>query len=188
MDRNTQKWYGIAAAIIVIFVATAWYLSAHKDAIAPSTQNTATTTNATSTGQTGQGGIQVTGVVDTSGIPAPDLNRPYTPPSYLPAAQKQASVAAYADVVSHLKFDPTNHAYWLQLAIYRKAAGDYTGAETVCLFVTKRWSNDPIPYHNLADLYENYLHDNVKAKAILQAGLKANPGNADLQAMLDGLQ
>ncbi len=227
MNENTRKWYGIAAAVIVIFVAIAWYLGSNGKVIAPSTQTTATTTTATTTGQTGSnttGGVTVTGGVNTSGYKAPDLTRPYTPPSYLPASVQADSKKAVAEAVKQLTIDPNHLAYWLQLAIYRKNADDFAGAEEVWVYCTKVWPTDPISYENLADLYAYHMQqptkaveywnksipldkpnsirlylalatfqdinmkDKAAAQATLQAGLKANPGNTDLQYALDHLQ
>ncbi|HVY72459.1 MAG TPA: hypothetical protein VG984_00175 [Candidatus Paceibacterota bacterium] len=184
MDPKAQKWYGVVAAAVVVIAALGWYFAVHQKAVAPTNVDTnATSTSATTTGQ-----IQITGAQDTSGIQAPSLDRAYTPPSYLPAAQQVQNQKDYNTVVAQLKFDPTNHAYWLQLALYRKAAGDYTGAEEIWLFVIKRWPDDPIPYKNLTDLYLNFMHDKAKAKAILQAGVKAFPDDADLKAQLAAQQ
>jgi hypothetical protein len=228
MNENTRKWYGIAAAVIVIFVAIAWYLSSHGKVIAPSTQApTATTTTATTTGQIGSGttgGVVVSGGHNTSGYTAPDLTRPYTPSSSLPTNVQADSKKAVAEAVKQLTIDPNHLAYWLQLAIYRKSANDFVGAEEIWVYCTKVWPTDPISYENLADLYAYHLQqpakaveywnkaipldkpnsirlylavatfqdinmkDKAAAQATLQAGLKANPGNADLQYALDHLQ
>jgi hypothetical protein len=229
MNENTRKWYGIAAAVIVIFVAIAWYLGSHGKVIAPSTQTpTATTTTATTTGQTGSGttsgGVAVTGGVNTSGYTAPDLKRPYTPASNLPASVQADSKKAVATAIQQLTIDPNHLAYWLQLAIYRKSSDDFVGAEEIWVYCTKVWPTDPVSYENLADLYAYHMQQPAKAveywnKAIpldkpnslrlylalatyqdinmkdkaaaqitLQAGLKANPGNKDLQYALDHLQ
>jgi tetratricopeptide (TPR) repeat protein len=181
----------------------------------------ATTTMATTTSGTGATG-QVT-VGGTTVANEPDLSRPYTPPSNLPATVQAGDKQAVATAIAQLKIDPTHEAYWLQLAEYRKDANDFTGAEQIWVFCTKQFPADPIAYNNLADLYENYLHDyasattywndliklsptnisayinlatmqdiNLKDKAsaqvTLQAGLKANPGNTDLQNALNNLQ
>lgn len=161
MSENTRKWYGIAAAIIIVFIAAAWYLSVHHKALAPTQSQIATSTNATTTGQTGN--IQITGVSNVSGYPAPDLNRPYTPPSNLPASVQTESRQTVAKAVQQLRIDPNHLAYWLELAIYRKGSADYAGAEEIWVYCTKMWPTDPISYENLADLYANYLHQSDKA-------------------------
>ncbi len=218
MDGNTRKWYGIAAAIIVIFIAVAWYLSANNKVVAPSDNSTNT---ATTTGQTGN--VQ-TGIPNMSGYTAPNLDRPYTPPSNLPADIQEQSRKTVAAAITQLKIDPNHLAYWLELAIYRKSAADYVGAEEIWIYATKVWPTDFTAFENLGDLYAFHLKqpakaveywnkaipldarsnvriylalatfqninmkDKAAAQATLQAGLKANPGNKDLQYALDHLQ
>jgi hypothetical protein len=224
MNEQARKWYGIVAAAVVVIAALGIYFAAHKRAVAPTTTTgTASSTSTTGTStSTGAQPVQVTGVADTSTIPKPDLNRPYTPPSNLPANVQTESKKAVAEAITQLKIDPNHLAYWLQLAIYRKGAGDYVGAEEVWLYCTKRWPTDFTAFENLGDLYANYMHNSAKAveywnkalalapkdirtylslatfqsinmqdkaaaKATLEAGLKANPGNTDLQNALNAL-
>ena len=59
---------------------------------------------------------------------------------------------------NNLNFDA-----WMNVAILHKIGGDYRGAETVWLYATKQWPTSPIAYSNLADLYQNFLHDQAKA-------------------------
>ena len=222
MDSNAQKWYGIVAATVVIIAALGWYFGVHQKAVAPtSTTNNATSTSGTATSTDGLTGVQ--NIPDESTLKQPDLSRPYTPLSTLPQSVQDNNKKLYATAVEQLKFNPNGIAYWLQLAGLRKGANDFTGAEEVWLYVTKRWSTDPIAYNNLGDLYAFSLKSSVQAvvywnkaiaadpkgiptyinlatfqninlqdkpaaKATLGAGLKANPGNASLQAALNALQ
>jgi hypothetical protein len=228
MNEQGKKWYGIVAAAVVIIAALGWYFSYHNKAAAPSGNNgglsVSTTTPGAATSTSGaSGGVQVGAIADTGGIPMPNLNRPYTPPSNLPASVQADDKKAVADAIAQLKIDPNHLAYWLQLAIYRKGANDYAGAEEIWLYCTKRWPTDFTAFEDLGDLYANYMHesaqaveywnkaiaiapkhtynyinlatfqdinmhDKAAAQATLQAGLKANPGNADLQYALDHLQ
>jgi len=223
MNQNTQRIYAFLGAIVIIFIAATWYFTSHQKALAPSTggSSVATTTMATTTSGTGSqpGGVSIG---STSMANEPDLSRPYTPPSTLPASVQASDKQIVATAIAQLKIDPTHEAYWLQLAEYREGANDYTGAEDIWVFCTEAFPADPIAYNNLADLYENYLHDYPKAttywndvikmtptntsaylnlatmyninlkdeadaKATLEAGLKANPGNPDLQNALNAL-
>ncbi len=223
MNQNTQRTYAFLGAAVVILIAAAWYFTSHEKALAPSTGgNTITLATTTANGTGGTTGTVSVGSV-TSISNEPDLSRPYTPPSNLPASVQAGDKQAVATAIVQLKIDPSHEAYWLQLAEYRKDSNDFTGAETVWVFCTQAFPADPIAYNNLADLYENYLHDYTKAttywndliklsptnvsaylnlatmqsinlkdtadaKVTLQAGLKANPGNTDLQNALNALQ
>lgn len=222
MDPKAQKWYGIVAASVVIIAALGWYFAAHNRAVAPS-HTGGDAMFATTTGQgSAAGDASVTSVPDQSNIPKPDLNRPYTPLSTLPANVQAESKQKVAEAITQIKIDPNHIAYWLQLAIYRKGANDFVGAEEVWLYCTKRWPTDFSAFENLGDLYAYYMHDNVKAveywnkaiaiapthtytyanlatfqainlkdkaaaKATLEAGLRANPGDPNLQMALDNL-
>ncbi|MCX6819824.1 MAG: hypothetical protein NT019_00845 [Candidatus Adlerbacteria bacterium] len=224
MEPQTRKWYGIVGTVVIIAIAATIYIAHTRKVIAPTTTDTGGTASTTvPTGTDANGGVHVGGVVDTSGIKAPDLTRPYTPLSTLPQSVQDDNKKLVATAVAQLKFDPTHIGYWLQLAALRKGANDFTGAEEIWIFTTKRWPKDPIAYNNLADLYENYLHqyaqagiywnklillqpDNIGAylnlatmyninmhdaagaKTTLQAGLTANPNNADLKKALAALQ
>ena len=53
---------------------------------------------------------------------------------------------------------------WMDLAILHKIGGDYRGAEAIWLYATKMWPKSSIAFSNLADLYQNFLKDPVKAK------------------------
>lgn len=227
MDPRTQRWYGIAAGGVVIVAVIAIFLATHNKAIAPSTStDTATSTFpalATTSSSNSNGNAQITGIADESTLQKPDLNRPYTPLASWPASVQADSRQKVATAVQQLKFNPNGIAYWLQLAMYRKSAQDYVGAEEVWVYITKRWTTDPIAFANLGDLYAFYLKDSTKAveywnkaialdpkninlylslstyqsvnlkdtaaaRATLQAGLKANPGDTDLQRALDALK
>lgn len=225
MDSKTQKWYGIVAAAVVIIAAAGWYFSAHNRAVAPSPSGS-DGMFATTTGQgngTAAGGTSVIGVPDQSNIPKPDLNRPYTPSASLPANVQAESKKKVAEAITQLKIDPNHIGYWLQLAVYRKGANDFVGAEEVWLYCTKRWPTDFSAYENLGDLYAYSIKDSAKAveywkkaiavapthtytyanlatfqninlkdkaaaQATLEAGLRANPGDPNLQSALDQLQ
>lgn len=226
MDPRTQKWYGIVAAAVVIIGAVGWYFAAHNKAVAPTNDMgsmNATSTSGTGTGTTTLNGVGVVGIADESNIPKPNLDRPYKPLATLPQSVQDNNKKLYATAVEQLKFNPNGIAYWLQLAQLRKGADDFTGAEEVWLYVTKRWPNDPIAFASLADVYafslknstkavqywnlaiaadgrivSNYialanfqhinLKDKVAAKATLEAGLKVNQGDTNLQAALAQLQ
>ena len=115
----------------------------------------------------------------TTAIAMPSLARVYTPLASLPQSVKDADTKAVAEAIAQLKIDPNHLAYWMQLAIQRKGAGDYAGAETIWLYTTERWPTDPVSYNNLADLYENYLHDTTKASVYWNKLIAVEPTNSN---------
>jgi hypothetical protein len=187
MNDQTRKWYGIVAAAVVVLAALGFYFAAHKKAVAPSA-GTSDIQLATTTGNQPEGEVSIGSVPNTSGIPAPDLNRAYTPPSNLPANVQADSKKAVAAAVKQLKIDPNHLAYWLQLAVYRKGAGDYAGAEEIWVYCTKVWPKDPLSYQNLGDLYGNYLHDYPKAVAYWTKGSELEPKNISVYLSLATVQ
>lgn len=219
-------WYSVSAGLLVLVAAGGWYFLAHQKALAPTTNSlTASTSPQASTTQ-GTYIITPVGVApiqQTTKVPAPSLERPYTPPADAPASIQAEDRAAVAAAIAELKKNPDFITNWLQLALYYKNAGDYAGAEEIWVYATKAWPADSVAYNNLADLYQNYLHDygkaitywnkvialkpdavsayinlaalyrinlqdSTKAKATLEAGLKANPNNPDLQHALQSYQ
>ena|SRR3989338_6991425 len=62
-----------------------------------------------------------------------------------------------ADIRSALQKDPKDEEKWLQLSIYQKNLGDYKKAVEILNYVATVWSNDYVPFNNLADLYQFYI-------------------------------
>src|SRR3989344_7666012 len=90
-------WYSVSAGLLVAVFAVGWYFVAHKQALAPTTSDTEVATS------TSQGSYTITPIgVGTSGqgptkVPAPSLDRAYTPPADAPAsiqAEDRDAVAA----------------------------------------------------------------------------------------------
>ncbi len=171
MQKSTQIWYGAAAGLLVV-AALAGYVLAQRNNSAPAANSTASSTVATKTEAAGAAGQGI-----TTSIPEPDLSRPYTPPADLPASVQATDKKAVSDAVAQLKIDPNHIAYWLQLAVYRKGANDYTGAEEIWLYCVARWPTDPTAYNNLADLYGNYTHNYPSAVSYWNKLIALQPSN-----------
>lgn len=96
---------------------------------------------------------------------APDLDRPFTPLSTHPESIQEDARAKVKNAVAQLSENPELTSAWLELAVYRKGAGDYEGAEEIWLYMTRHWPEDVVAYGNLADLYQNYLDRPKTAEA-----------------------
>ncbi len=72
--------------------------------------------------------------------------------------------------------------------IYGDYLHDAKNAEKQYLAAIKLEPNIGYRYLRLYELYETLMHDSVKAKAIVEQGLKVNPGDASLKALLESLQ
>lgn len=101
---------------------------------------------------------------------------------YVGAAEAWEYVAAVGSTdINYVAYGNLGDLYMNFVKDYAKAEANYK--TTISL------KPDVIDYYrNLYTLYHFITKDNVKAEAILQAGLKANPGNADLLALEAELQ
>lgn len=88
----------------------------------------------------------------------PNLDRPFEPRADLPESIREESRQKVATAIEKLKADPSLINNWLEVAVYRKSAGDYQGAEEIWKYLTVQWPQDTVAYNNLADLYQNYLN------------------------------
>lgn len=70
-------------------------------------------------------------------------------------------------------------AAWTDLGTLHKMGGDYRGAETAWVFVTKASPKHPTAYANLADLYMNFLKDYPKADTMYKKVIALAPDAQD---------
>ncbi len=61
------------------------------------------------------------------------------------------------------------------MGIWRKTIGDYEGAREAWEFVTLIRPNDPVAFHNLGDLYAQYIIDFSKAENNYLAAIARAP-------------
>src|SRR3989344_1050611 len=109
----------------------------------------------------------------------PDLDRPFTPREDLPQSIQDEARAKVASATAELKNQPDLISRWLQLAVYRKGANDFAGAEEIWLYVTKQWPEDAVAYGNLADLYQSSLNDYPKAEEYWKKTIALRPSDSD---------
>jgi tetratricopeptide (TPR) repeat protein len=88
------------------------------------------------------------------------------------AEDRERLSAEIGRISSSLRDDPTNYASWLDLASYRKLAGDFSGAEEIWLYTAATWPNDRAAYENLGDLYHLYIRDYPRAERFYRAALE----------------
>lgn len=89
--------------------------------------------------------------------------------------QMSLNIEKYAKMA---KDNPEHIAAWLQVAILKKAIGDYEGARDIWLYVTAARPHEATAFFNLGDLYTNYLKDYASAEKNYQNAIKAEPKNA----------
>lgn len=162
MEHSPLRTLGLAvAAVIIVGLAAYAYINRAQ---APSQSTEAATT----TSQNGVSGLPagsvVTEVPITPAPQAPDYNKPV---AYSPDTTPEVTAAIERRLAadrSALKQNSQNFNAWMDLAILYKMGGDYEGAESIWLYATKVWPTNYVAYHNLADLYRNFLKDSAKAK------------------------
>ncbi len=95
---------------------------------------------------------------------APDFHAAVIYSASIPADAKSALEAQRQNDIAALSKNAQDYNAWMNLAVINKIAGDYHSAEAIWLYVTKAWPQSPTAFSNLADLYQNFLHDPAKAK------------------------
>jgi tetratricopeptide (TPR) repeat protein len=105
----------------------------------------------------------VTEVLPPQPLQAPAL----TPIQYASSVSADVHTAVeshFSKDVQLLTKNPQDFNAWMDVALLHKIGGDYHGAETIWIYVTKQWPTSSIAFHNLGDLYQNFLHDSVQAQ------------------------
>lgn len=118
--------------------------------------------------------------IESKKITAPDLNKPVNFTANMAEDSRALLLSKTGDLSSKLKDEPSNQENWLKLAIYKKMAGDYTGAEEIWVYLTSVNPQGFIPYNNLGDLYAYHLRDDAKAERNFLKALELAPGQASL--------
>jgi len=189
MDTSNQQWQIIIVVIVALLILGGglWFIlgraSIGIEAPSPTATSTATTTIS---GVTGTGSFTVSGD-DVIDLMPPDFRAPITFSAGISAEVKAAINVRHAQIVSTLSKDTFDLGAWIDLGALRKMAGDYKGAETAWLFVTKAAPNNEIAYNNLGDLYMNFLNDYPKAEAMYLKAIaidKTLVGSYEALAML----
>ena len=183
MEPTLRIRYAIAMGLFALVLIMAGYFITHPKtpvAHAPTTEVATTTVSATTTAAkpVTNPSISIPQSADATamGLVVPNLNRPYTPPSYAPADVQASDKATVAAAIKQLKIDPNHLAYWLQLAVYRKQASDFVGAEEILLYCVARWPKDETAFGNLVDIYGNYTHQYDKAILYSKKRIALKPG------------
>lgn len=199
---NTSKnTYRIIVAVVIILViagiAFAQY-KRHNAAISganSSATSTASTTglNSTSTPSTiiitTANGGHVVATIDPNNAsttalenagPQPDLNRAITFSSTTQPDVKVDLTGKIELAEAALKQDPTQFSQWINLGLYREAAGDYVGAQQAWIYAGKLFPNNFISFSDLGDLYSYYLKDLPLALTNLQIAVKNGPTQINL--------
>ena len=184
MYTRIQK---IIISVVVIAVLFGGYV--YFDRKSKNTESISVNTNTTQTQTTNpneQTGIKATGNYTIEQVPlnsgsapqpVPDLYRPVHPAGSA-AVSSEAIVRATENILplqAALRKDPTNFFAWMELAMYQKMAGDFTGAAISWSYALRLNPNDYVSPGNLGNLYAYFLKDNIKAEMYYKQSITNGP-------------
>lgn len=89
----------------------------------------------------------------------PDLDGEIIVKANLSEENKNRAISEIKITIAGLKADYNKLEGWLNLGLWRKTLGDYEGAAEAWQFATLIRPNDPVAFHNLGDLYSQFLPD-----------------------------
>lgn len=176
MENNSATRTLIITCAVVLLAAAGIYSYINRG---PATSSP----TASTTSQTLQDGTTVSGLPEGATVTeetqapqpvAPNYRAPVAYSADTSAEVRAAIEAQRAENIRQIAADPQNFNAWMNLAILHKIGGDYRGAEAIWLYVTKKWSTSAVAFNNLADLYQNFLKDPVKAKFYSDQAAKLN--------------
>ncbi|MBI3631859.1 MAG: tetratricopeptide repeat protein [Candidatus Vogelbacteria bacterium] len=116
--------------------------------------------------------------VDTksvSKLPIPDLNKTWQIPSGYSVEVKKILNNKIDPLINDLRIDPNHFDKWVNLGILRKTIGDYDEAKNIWEYTASGWPDNIVSYHNLGDLYANYLKDNIGAEKNMLRVVQLDP-------------
>lgn len=187
MQFFSKQWLataGVATVLVLIGV----FLFA-RSSYSPSGTSATTTGLATSTitfpetrtinGVTGTGDFTVETVPMADLPSAPDFRAPIKFSSTI-APEVKTQIQAEADIlIGRISNDSSDLRSWIDLGTLHKMAGDYKGAETIWLYVSKVAPTNSIAFQNLGDLYQNFLKDYAKAESNFLTAIKNSPNDTN---------
>ena len=155
------------------------------------TTETATTTVATTdsgTGITGSYKIEQVPINEGKGFPqpVPDLNRELVLSSGAIISPEAMALAVQKikTLQTMLKSNPANLSAWIDLGIYQKQAGDYTGAILSWKYAGRLSPTDYVSRANLGNLYAYFLKDNSQAEVYYKDAISKGPTQVYLYTQL----
>jgi tetratricopeptide (TPR) repeat protein len=173
----------IGIAIVLILAGIVWAL--RLQSAAPAEELLATTTPTTATTTQSKGGVSGTGGFtvtkdQTIELPTPpDFRSPIKYSADITPEVKAIIETKHKSLQDKLAKDTFDLASWIDLGALHKMGGDYAGAETAWVFVTKVAPKHPTAYANLADLYMNFLKNYPKADVMYKQELASRPDAID---------
>jgi len=177
MTKNKKLIIFIAIFIIIIGFA-GWYI--YRDYVGHPVSNTNNPTeNGSPSTSTKVGPSQDEVKLSPEEIKKqmPDLNKAIVFKGDISEEQKNRAIAEIKIITASLKADYDKLEDWLNLGIWRKTIGDYEGAAEAWNFATIIRPNDPVAFHNLGDLYAQFLSNFPKAEQYYLTAIEKDTGH-----------
>jgi tetratricopeptide (TPR) repeat protein len=133
----------------------------------------------------GVSGGKVEVVSGGSNFVMPDLNRPIEVLAPLPVDVAKQTTALLIEKTNALKANPNDVQTWIVLGSLRRGIGDETGARDIWTYVTLRWPDLAVPWHNLGELYRYDYKDLAKAETNYLEAIKRDKKLIDSYVALD---
>lgn len=184
--------------LVVIVIVAGVYVFGGSTPEGGDTSDTATSSEETSAIQTqgtqkpvtvNVGGITGTSVeVKPSGgvnYVMPNLDRPIEVLAPLPIDIAKQTTALLYEKIAILKANPNDVQTWIVVGSLRRGIGDQDGAKEVFNYVTLRWPDLAVPWHNLGELYRYDYKNLVKAEESYLEAIKRSKGLIDSYVALD---
>lgn len=184
-DMNNKNIY-IALVAVVVVVLGYWVIHTQNNqnlsptaSLAP--ENTATTSNLTAGGMkiqgSGGGTITLEPIPEGKAPTMPELYDAKIMMSNLSADVIEKITTGVKESITAIRKNSRDIGAWLNLGIYRKIGGDFTGARDVWTYVTKIIPTNDVAFGNLADLYDHFLKDPILAETNYRTAIKLAPAN-----------
>ena len=130
------------------------------------------------------GGYTVKVISDSASASAvapehPQIDRPLAFDADVTADQRATLQNAADKLQKMISDDPTSAGLWVNLGTVRKMAGEFEGARQAWEYVSAAAPGNAGVISNLADLYANFLKDQVKAETYYLKVVKLAPQNTD---------
>src|SRR3990167_8732286 len=166
MENNLPlRTFLITCAVLVLVAAGAYaYIKRTPSGQLSSVGSTTSQTLSDGTVITVPAGSTVSEVPAEQSPTAPNYRAPVAYSADTNAEVRAAIEPRLAADIALLAKNNQDFSAWMDLAILHKIGGDYRGAEAIWLYAVKQWPTSYVAFHNLGDLYQNFLKDSVKAK------------------------
>jgi len=194
-QNQVRAWVAASIFILIVLAGMVFILRSNSGSTVGEENPVATSTTAgttsystknisTSVGQlgvTGSGNYKV--VVDqvptTNKLIAPDYKASIAYSASINVDARTAIESQFMQTKSAIAKDLLDFDAWIRLGSLHKMGGDYGGAAKIWEYASLRWPTNVVSFANLGDLYQNFIHDYVKAESNWLQEVKNNAPYAD---------